>query len=160
MNVPMIEDLTDEEREFMSSHRGGIFAILNGGEGAVQDARSAVAELIKTIEARYPSRTERLLIFSTFAHLTTHARDELLDEILATRFNWRRRTRDGEWCALAWETHETNQLVSLANLARQTINVRIKRVAASTLDEAKAADEPCPDDPDGVHHIGCECEES
>lgn len=135
----MIEDLTDEEREFMSAHRGGIFAILDGDDGAVGDARAAVASLIKTIEERYPSRTERLLIFATFAHLTLHARDELLDEIIATRFNWNLNTHSGEWCALAWNPHEKDQLVSLANLARQTINARIKRVVKSTLEEAQAA---------------------
>lgn len=138
----MIEDLTDEEREFMSSHRGGIFTILDGGEGAVGDARAAVTTLIKTIETRYPSRTERLLIFATFAHLTLHARDELLDEIITSRFDWQINTHTGEWCALAWNPHEKDQLASLANLARPTINARIKKVVRSTLDEAQAEEDP------------------
>lgn len=155
----MVDDLSEEEREFMSSHRGGVFAILDGDEGAIHEARAAVAKLIEGIEELYPSRTERLLILSAFAHLTVHARDELLDEIIDTRYEWRQRD-DGTWSALSWEVYERRQLASLADLGERAIHARIKNRIRSTLDLAKKAKKAaCPDDPDGVHHVGCGCVE-
>lgn len=152
-----VDDLTDEEREFLSSHRGGVFAILNGDEGAVRDAREGIAKILEHLTVLYPSRTERLLVFAVMADLTHHARDELLDEVIASRFQWRQRD-DGSWGALAWETREKDQLSSLSGLGRRAIQERVKRVIRSTLDEAKNA-AACPDDPDGQHHVGCGCVE-
>lgn len=137
MNYDNIEELDEEEREFLKHHSGGVFEILNGTDRAPhREAMAAVDKLVDSLGRMYPSRTERLLVLTAITEGATRARDEVLDEIIASRYHWRRNNHSGEWCALAWEAWEKRQLASLANSSARAINSRVKRVLRESLEAA------------------------
>lgn len=129
--------LTDEEREFLRNHEGGVFAILDGDKGAKGEAARGVEALIATVTERYASRTERLLVFAEVARQTRAARDELLREVIASFFTWRQRD-GGDWRTMAIENYDRRYLASLAGVSESTIARLIKAVAQETLEAAQA----------------------
>lgn len=136
----MLDDLTDEEREFLFGHSGSVLASLTGDTGAKGQAATAAAEAIATICNRYASRTERLLVLTALAAETTRARDALLRSLLESAFHWTKRD-DGEWCALSVQPWEEARLASLAGLSTSTIRRWVKAAGESTLKAAQAAAE-------------------
>lgn len=147
-------DLTDEERDFLRDHRGGLFGILLNHSGPKGEANQIAADAVATIETKIPSRTERLLVFGALAAKLQQSRNDLVREILRTNDHWVRRD-DGRWCGLAWQVHEIDALASLSGLSVSTLNRWEREISRSTLEAARARYDVSLDE-EGREEVGAE----
>lgn len=137
------QGLTEEEREFILYHRGGIGDILAGSEGARGEAVAAARQLVEGLEAQFPNRAQRMVVLAAVASTCNAARNEVLNDILRGFFSWSQMPEDhwssGEWRSLGVPDYLREGLATLAGMHRNTLSRRIKEVCAATMAEAQAA---------------------
>lgn len=145
------EPLTDAERDFLRAHDGGLegalAALLSGVPDPTPktDAADAAAGVVAAIAARYPSRTERLLVLSALHQATTDAREALLDELLQAEFSWTyypdkaipELGEDG-WRSVCLQPNDVQRLASLVGLTVPAVRRRHRKWANETLRRAMA----------------------
>jgi hypothetical protein len=135
--------LTDDEEEFLTAWQRGIGGALGLEATAVDEAAAAARAAVAAMTERWPSRTQRLAVLAALAAECHTARDQLLDEVLDSRYRWRNVADAGEpgdWRALAWQPWEERGLSKLSGLSPTTIARRIRAATRRTLDAAKAAE--------------------
>lgn len=135
----MPDELSDAERETLSTHRGGVGEILAGGEGLRDVARADVSDVLSKLAAATPDRIARLILLSELRRQTEAAFNELLYDIIAGRYQWTRSAHDpDDLRALAWQTHELSSLAAASGLHPSTMHKLVRRIAQETYDAARA----------------------
>jgi hypothetical protein len=138
----MADELTDEEREFLTEWQHGIAGALGLEATAVDEVQAAARHAVDAITERWPSRTHRLAVLAALARECRAEREKVLDDVLESRYQWVLVTQGhnaGEWRALGWQTYEERGLVAISGLSASTIRSRIKGAVQRTYDAARAA---------------------
>jgi hypothetical protein len=138
------DELTEEERDFLRQHQGGLFDILGPTLGETDhspkaEAARGITATLAIVTERYESRTERLLVLAELTRQARAARDELLRQVIESFFDWHQ-DANGEWWSMGVHNYDKRHLASLAGVSEATITRLVKKVIAEEY-EAHTAQE-------------------
>ncbi len=139
--------LTEEEYDFLSNHRGGLFDNLQAIAGGVPRSLTPVEEAHETARRAHedlvlivPSRTHRLLYLAATAKAATEARDKLLEELLLTMMEWHQ-SENGLWGWVPIAPYFLDYLADLVGLTTPTVRARYERLRQETYAKLNADEE-------------------